>query len=282
MSNQDKKCFIITPIGSDNSEIRRAADGVIDAVIIPTLTVMGFKEENIAVAHRMPNPGSINKQIIQRIIEDDLVITNLTTLNPNVMYELALRHAVRKPVIQICEEGTKLPFDIVEERTIFYTNDMLGAIQLKDRLALTVPEALNDEKPDNPVFRVVENISIQSSTTISDSDKILLKRLDKLETLISSKISQTQKKQVKKSIEYISIRGKRKSDFETQDLVGNIIAVAGRYTSDLGVRASNDGELDMTIQLDFLPLVRVELIIDLVRNVTSDYLDELAIVHLPF
>jgi hypothetical protein len=115
----DKSCFIITPIGGDNTEIRRAAEGVIDAVIIPTLIEIGFKEENIRVAHRMPNPGAINRQVITRILEDDLAIVNLTGLNANVMYELAVRHAVRKPVVQICEYGTKLPFDITEERTIF-------------------------------------------------------------------------------------------------------------------------------------------------------------------
>jgi hypothetical protein len=107
------RCFIVTPIGGDNTEIRRAAEGVIDAVVLPLLiNNFGFRDTNITVAHRMPQAGSINRQVIQRILEDDLVITNLTGLNPNVMYELAIRHASRKPVIIICENGTKLPFDI--------------------------------------------------------------------------------------------------------------------------------------------------------------------------
>lgn len=117
--NKDKTCFIITPIGDDQSDIRRAADGVIDAVIIPSLMEIGFKEDNIIAAHRMANPGSINKQVITSVLDCDLAIANLTNLNPNVMYELAIRHAVRKPVIQICQKGTRLPFDITEERTIF-------------------------------------------------------------------------------------------------------------------------------------------------------------------
>lgn len=185
MSNQDKKCFIVTPIGGDNTDVRRAAEGVIDAVIIPCLIELGFAERNIAVAHRMPNPGSINKQILKRIIEDDLVITNLTTLNPNVMYELAVRHAVRKPVVQICENGTRLPFDIIEERTIFYTNDMLGVVQLKEKFISIVTEALKDEKPDNPIFRVVETLSIESNASVSDVDKLVLERLDRLESVIT-------------------------------------------------------------------------------------------------
>lgn len=183
------KCFIVTPIGNENSDTRRAADGVIDAVVIPVLQSLGFLETNISVAHRISNPGSINKQVIKRIIEDDLVIANLTNLNPNVMYELAVRHAVRKPVIQICEDGTKLPFDIIEERTLFYSNDMLGVIQLQDKLKTTVEEALIDDKPDNPIYRVIESNMIQASTTITDIDKFILGKLDKLETLLSNSIS---------------------------------------------------------------------------------------------
>lgn len=185
MTFEDKKCFIVTPIGSDNSDTRRAAEGVIDAVIIPTLGKLGFKSDNISVAHRMSNPGSINKQVIQRILDDDLVIVNLTGLNPNVMYELAVRHAARKPVVQICEVDTRLPFDITEERTIFYTNDMLGTVLLSDKLKTAVPEVLHDENPDNPIYRVVESNLIKASP-LEDKDKYILNRLDKIETLISN------------------------------------------------------------------------------------------------
>lgn len=187
--NENKRCFIVTPIGNDESEVRRAAEGVIDAVIYPSLIELGFKKQNIAVAHRMPNPGSINKQVIERLINDDLVITNLTALNPNVMYELAVRHAVRKPVVQICEDNTKLPFDIIEERTIFYKNDMLGVVQLQDRFKETVEQALLDDKPDNPIFRVVESLVLNSSTEVSEIDKVMINRLDRLESMLTKQLN---------------------------------------------------------------------------------------------
>lgn len=183
--NAEKKCFIITPIGGESTEIRRAAEGVIDAVIVPSLESLGFLAINIAVAHRMPNPGSINKQIIRRILDDDLVITNLTGLNPNVMYELAIRHAARKPVIQVCEEGTSLPFDIIEERTIFYKNDMLGVIHLKEKFLNMVTEAIADIKPDNPIYRVADN-NLISTVPLTDKEDYLIKRIDMIENMLSN------------------------------------------------------------------------------------------------
>ncbi|PEW44421.1 hypothetical protein COE01_14855 [Bacillus thuringiensis] len=183
--NKDKTCFIITPIGDDQSDIRRAADGVIDAVIIPSLLEIGFQKDNIKVAHRMANPGSINKQVIESIIESDLAIANLTTLNPNVMYELAIRHAVRKPVIQICQKGTRLPFDITEERTIFYTNDMTGVLELGNDFKLMLLQAINDKEPDNPIYRVIESNTIMKSIDASDPSKYLFEHMNKLENQLS-------------------------------------------------------------------------------------------------
>ncbi|MCU5488501.1 hypothetical protein NYE71_05915 [Bacillus sp. FSL K6-0273] len=187
--NKDKTCFIITPIGDDQSDIRRAADGVIDAVIVPALCDMGFDEENIKVAHRMPSPGSINKQVISSVIECDLAIANLTNLNPNVMYELAIRHAARKPVIQICQKGTRLPFDITEERTIFYTNDMAGVIELNNNFKDMVVEAIGDEEPDNPIYRVIESNSIMKNVDETDPSRYMLNRIDSLENNLSDLIN---------------------------------------------------------------------------------------------
>lgn len=175
---EKKKCFVVTPIGGNNTDTRRAADGVIDSVIIPVLEDMGFQ---VDVAHRMYNTGSINKQVISRILNDELVIANLSGLNPNVMYELAIRHAVRKPVVQICEEGTKLPFDITEERTIFYVDDMSGVIELRKNIFTTVTQAMEDKEIDNPIYRVIESNSVLKDVDVKEPEKYILHRFEMLE-----------------------------------------------------------------------------------------------------
>src|SRR6266404_6178668 len=70
--------------------------------------------------------GSINKSVIQHIYNAYLVIADLTDLNANVFYELGVRHALRNGTILVALEGTKLPFDIGDLRSVF-CKDRVGA-----------------------------------------------------------------------------------------------------------------------------------------------------------
>ncbi|WP_212645487.1 hypothetical protein [Delftia sp. PE138] len=162
-SNQvtEKNCFIVTPIGGNDSDIRRATDGVISSVIRPLLAAFGYKTQ---VAHEISKTGSINRQVTRHILNDDLVIANLTGLNPNVMYELGVRHATGKPVITISENDTKLPFDVADERTIFYTNDMYGVGELTAQLTKSLQEVDDSQPHDNPVTRANQSVVPEGET----------------------------------------------------------------------------------------------------------------------
>lgn len=181
---QERRCFIITPIGNENSDTYRKAKGVIESVIKPILQERGF--EDIKPSYEINISGMINTQIINRIIEDDLVIANLTGNNPNVMYELCLRHVVAKPIIHICENGTILPFDIKDNRTIFYTNDMLGVEELKAAMMKYIDEIVYDEEyVDNPIYTAYRFGRLLKETQGTETNEILKILVD-----ISGKLSE--------------------------------------------------------------------------------------------
>lgn len=198
-----KKCFIITPIGDNGSEIRRHIDGIIDAALIPVLEE--HFDYELEVAHRIDAPGNIPKQVITSIYHSDLVVANLTGNNPNVMYELALRHCFGTAVIVIAEDGTKIPADIVSERTIFYVNDAQGVLDLKDKLESMVQriQESNEIKQSGPVYdalkealdreTVIEKISVSEN---ADAFAMILNKLDILQKDIRMKAYDSHEKGV--------------------------------------------------------------------------------------
>lgn len=177
-----KTCFIITPIGADNSEIRRKAEGLIEAVIDPVLKELEIGSSTPQGTYKS---GSITKQIINAIIDSDLVIANLTGLNPNVMYELAIRHAKRKSVISLVEDGTLLPFDIKDERTIIYKDDMSYVPKTRTLLKGFILQSFEDIKQDNPISRATTEIIFDETDSVGVKD-YLINRLDEIESKISN------------------------------------------------------------------------------------------------
>ncbi len=192
--NKIKNCFVISPIGNDNSEIRRHVDGIIDSCIEPVLQDMGFK---LYISHRINVTGSINNQILCHIYKDDLVIANLTGLNPNVMYELAFRHSLQKPVIVLKEknDGLVLPFDLKDDRVIFYINDFMGVNDLRKELNKFISSIDFEVKADNPIKRAINDYEIRNSLFANEKEfnsendqqnflKYIIERLDKIDNSI--------------------------------------------------------------------------------------------------
>lgn len=180
----DKTCFIITPIGNSNSAIYRHINGVIRSVIRPCLEKAGFTK--IKAAHEINELGSINTQVITSILDADLVVANLTGTNPNVMYELCLRHAIAKPVIHICEAGTDLPFDIKDSRTIFYRNDMLGVDELKEALETMLREIdYTKDYKDNPIYNARAIDSIMKEDGGENSTSVIMSMLNKVMSTVN-------------------------------------------------------------------------------------------------
>ncbi len=187
-----KRCFIITPIGNDNDSIRRHIDGIIDAAIKPALE----PDYEVVAAHKITETGTITKQIIKEIYQDELAIANLTGNNPNVMYELAIRYCLGKPVLTIAEKGTNLPFDVMPERTIFYVNDPQGSLDLKDAIRSYV---LNVDlaKRESPIHAILKEINADAEalSIIKSSKKGTLPQGSTNEVLIHilNKLDQMEK-----------------------------------------------------------------------------------------
>ena len=140
--NGTKNCFVISPIGEPDSETRKRSDQVLKFIIRPAVESCGYEATR---ADEMDKPGIITSQVIQRVVNDPLVVADLTEKNPNVFYELAVRHAIRKPLVQIIKKGERIPFDVAGTRTIQVDHQDLESVDAAKKEIVAQIKALEND-----------------------------------------------------------------------------------------------------------------------------------------
>lgn len=134
-----KTCFVIAPLGEDGSSARRRSGQILAHLIRPVASNFGY---DVTRADEIAEQGIITTHVVQHLVNDALVIADLTGRNPNVYYELAVRHATRKPIIQLIESGEPLPFDVAATRTIVIDHKDLDSVEeAKKQLARYIANA---------------------------------------------------------------------------------------------------------------------------------------------
>lgn len=153
-SDWSKICFYITPIGDEGSDQRKHSDLFLNYVVEPAIEELKLK---IVRADQIGKPGMIGAQTVEHILRSRLVIADLSFHNPNVFYELCLRHVIGLPLVQIIREKDKIPFDVQQYRTITIDNgDIYTLIPkldvYKSQIAMQARQALeNPGAVDNPI-----------------------------------------------------------------------------------------------------------------------------------
>ncbi len=184
------QCFVISPIGEEGSDTRKASDDVFEFIIQEALVPLGFTVER---ADMIAESGLITTQIIERIVSSDLVVADLTHHNANVFYELAIRHITGKPFIHMISEDDKIPFDVAASRTIIYSTDLAGAKRAKHELAKQA-QAFRDHscKVESPVSVALDLKALSSS---EDPVQTALGRIEVEMTKIRSEVATAMKLQ---------------------------------------------------------------------------------------
>lgn len=120
-----KTCFVIMPFGIKQHPLTGEPidfDLVYEKIIKPAAE--GVLKLKCIRADEERGAGLIHKAMVERIIKSDVAIVDITTLNPNVLYELGVRHtAKRSGTIIIRRRGDPVPFNINGMRAFDYDFD---------------------------------------------------------------------------------------------------------------------------------------------------------------
>lgn len=140
------RVFVITPFNADSLALFEELQRVFE------------KEYEFKNAGDMDNQENILQDIVEGINSAQVVIADLTGLNPNVFYELGLAHAMNKKVIIITQDINELPFDIKSYRVNEYSLQFNKLPALIEKLKKLLFGAIdNSVKYGNPVSDYLPN-----------------------------------------------------------------------------------------------------------------------------
>jgi tetratricopeptide (TPR) repeat protein len=115
-------------------------------------------------ADEIQDSGIIDRSMYALLIQSDLVIADISTFNPNAIYELGIRHAVKPfSTIIIKEKEGRLPFDLDHTRTFKYTHlgEDIGSDEaercVKD-LSSLINDVSKNKQTDSPLYEYFNSI----------------------------------------------------------------------------------------------------------------------------
>lgn len=171
----DKKCFIIMPISTPKEKLPLYSNdinhfkNIQDNLFIPVLEELGFN----AIIPAATGAEVIHSRIIENLIKADLVLCDMSMLNPNVFFELGIRTSLGLPVCLVKDDRQHtIPFDtgIINYHTYNSELNVWKYNEIKESLKEHIRITFENNKSSNDLWdvfglqftdRKIENVSLE-------------------------------------------------------------------------------------------------------------------------
>lgn len=170
MSETKERCFVMMPFSDVDDYPKDHFTKVYEQIIAPAIKDAGYEPYRV-------DENKISDSIIEKIFDGiqncEMALCDLSSRNPNVLYELGLRQAYDKPVVLIQDNVTDRIFDVSGISTVPYNRERLyeHVLDAQKRISEAI-KATRDGK-GNSVVKIVQARSAEiSRDEISRDDKI--------------------------------------------------------------------------------------------------------------
>jgi hypothetical protein len=159
-----KKCFVVMGFGEKTD---LATGRTLDLDKTYRIIIKKAVEEaglECIRADDVIHAGVIDAPMYELLLEADIVIADLSTANPNAIYELGVRHALRPhTTIVIAEKQFKFPFDLSHVVIRLYEHlgkgiDAEEAERVRAELKKAIEKLLAEPDVDSPVYRFLPKL----------------------------------------------------------------------------------------------------------------------------
>lgn len=163
------------PFSSTKTHTEEQWAGIFEYMFRPAFTELGYNCVRAA-----PMVGSLSSSIIERLHNARIVLADLTDRNPNVFYELGVRHTLRRGTILVTQAHEHIPSDLAGEWYVRYVPDPPGIARFKDDIKRLV--ALIEESPNHADNPVAAHLDRQRIAGLSYTQRDTLNKLSALLT----------------------------------------------------------------------------------------------------
>jgi hypothetical protein len=159
-----KICFVIMGFGNKTDpstgktlDLNKTYKNIIQPAVL-------LSEYECVRADEIQDSGIIDRSMYALLIQSDLVIADISTFNPNAIYELGIRHAVKPfSTIVIKEKEGKVQFDLDHTRIFKYTHlgEDIGSDEAKrcvKDLSTLINAVSKNKQTDSPLYEYFSSI----------------------------------------------------------------------------------------------------------------------------
>ncbi len=168
-STKNNECFIIMPISDPNDYDKGHFKRIYEDIFKPACLDVGLepiRSDDIA------ETSLIHIDILQKLLNSKMAICDLSSHNPNVLFELGIRQAFDMPTVLVQEKGTKPIFDISPLKYCEYRKNLIYREVLEDQKQLS--KFLKDTQTsldEGKIFNsIVQLIGIKKATLKNATD----------------------------------------------------------------------------------------------------------------
>ncbi len=146
----ERICFVIMPFSGTDSCSKKQWTNIYTNLFKKTIEEAGMGYE---CRRSSATRGSIIKSIIKDLDSSYIVLADLTDQNPNVFYELGIRHALQPRTILVAQDRKYIPFDLRGYANHIYDwQSTAGRKKFRRKIIEILKDIDKDsERSDNPV-----------------------------------------------------------------------------------------------------------------------------------
>lgn len=165
--DEQKSCFVIMPISDTDGYPQGHFHHVYQNIIVPSCKMAGYQPVR---ADQVKATNMIHLDILKRLIDAPISICDLSSRNPNVLFELGIRQAFDKPVVLIQEIGTPKIFDISPLRYTEYSRDMKyhDVLAVQQEIKEAVLETVEANGKEGNINSIVRLMALAGAANIPD------------------------------------------------------------------------------------------------------------------